>query len=164
MIFALDIATVTGCCDGKIGSDPRIWTWDLRDCREVFARNNSWENRLTLFSSFLDAYFANVPKDDLAVIYEAPMPLSGMMQAGAREETVALWRGAIGVLVAKCGRSDVPVEGHYASTIRKAVLGWGRNPDPKVPVKTAVCRAVNAFGVRHKDGRELNHDEADAWV
>lgn len=164
IIFALDLATETGCCDGELGAgDPRLWTWLLTDGGHTIGA------RLAKLRRFLELYFIKHPCD--AVVYEAPLPISAMSKMGTSEETQTMLRGAVGILLAACHCYKKPVTGVQVQDARGSVLGWRRNTGSGVLVekkgrlprdedtKERVMREVRLFGVNPE-----NDNEADAWV
>lgn len=150
MILALDLATQCGCCHGGAAGKPRLWTWDLRDGGPV------WTDKLGMLARFMAEYLDEY-RPNMAV-YELPMPLAPMMERGAREETVALLRGAIGVAVALCSTRGMLVRGVRPGAARKAVLGWSRNTQGNT--KARVFEEVKAL---YRVAPQ-NHNEADAFV
>lgn len=155
MITAFDLATITGVCDGD--SKPRVWTWDLHDAGPPDDR----PHRLGLLSRFIVKYL-DAHKPSL-IVYEAPMPLSAMMQRGSSEETVAFLRGSIGVLEAICGNRNIPVEGVTPQKARQSVLGWYTNKTGE-KTKPRVIREVTMLGLRGIDGEAPSENECDAYV
>lgn len=165
IILGIDLATVTGLCDGEIGTKvPRCWSWFLRDA------GDSRPARLLMLRRFLVKYFETQPCD--LVVYEAPMSLGAMSTMGASEETVALLRGAIGVLELTCEEHGKPVESVPVQDARASVLGWRTNrkgsagtlrlKNGKVREETTkerVMREVNALGIPVD-----NDNTADAFV
>lgn len=100
-IAAFDVATAVGACDGIPGGRPRVFTWFLDDAGPSRALKLCYLRRL------LDEYFSSVHVD--AVYYEQPVNLRVLMKIGATEETVALLRGAVGVLEASAAHAGVRV-------------------------------------------------------
>lgn len=165
IIFGVDLATVTGCCDGEVGiKNPRLWSWWLADA------GDSRPARLLMLRRFLVKYFETQPCD--LVVYEAAMPIAVMVKMGATDDTVALLRGTVGVLEMTCEEHGKPVEAVPIQDARASVLGWRTNRkgsgetvrlrNGKVREETTkdrVIREVKALGV---DCR--NEHEADAAV
>lgn len=150
MIAAFDVATDTGGCDGAPGGKPRTWSWHLRDF------GNSRPHRLLGLRNLLVAYFEEAPVD--LVVYEAPLPIAIMNRIGAQDETVALLRGAIGVLEATCAGAGIAVEAVKVQDARQSVLGWRTNKGSKA-TKVVVLQEAVALGAPCE-----THNEADAWV
>ena len=168
-LLALDVATVVGCCDGAIGGEPRLWSWFLDDAGPLRGA------RLHALAGFLDRYFAQQPCD--GVVYEAPLGLGAMHRIGAQEATVALLRGAVGVVEERCYAHNKPVADLPAQAARESVLGWRthrkgqgvvvkrRKPVAGKPdvrdetVKERIMREVALYAVA-----PMNDNEADAFV
>jgi hypothetical protein len=166
IILALDLATITGACDG-IAETPRLWSWHLADGGE------SRPQRLLHLAKFLRKYFTDCPCD--GVVYEAPMPL-GILNSGPKfnkitgaEETktfklseanVMFARGAMGVLEMTACEFGKPVESFPVQAARKAVLGHARNPHKDTKVKDWVVHEVTKI---HRVDAETDN-ECDAWV
>ena len=156
VILGLDIATITGCCDGAVGGTPRIWSWHLKD------GGASRPDRFLHLAKLLRNYFKTQPCS--AVVYELPMPL-GMMgnkkdnRIMMSEANVAFARGAIGVVEMTCAEFGKPVEGVSVMDARQSVLGWRTNRDKSIKTKDRVMRDVRALGY-HADG----DNESDSVV
>ena len=156
IVLALDIATITGCCDGKVGGTPRIWSWHLKDGGE------SRPDRFLHLAKLLRRYFQTQPCS--AVVYESPMPI-GMIASKTdkrvmmSEANVAFARGAIGVVEMTCAEFGKPVEGVSVMDARQSVLGWRTNRDKSIKTKDRVMRDVRALGY-HADG----DNESDSVV
>lgn len=152
-LLALDVATVVGCCDGKPGERPRLWTWDLRDAGDTRPL------RFLALHRLLHTYFAEWACD--GVVYEAPMPVGAMYSAGAHAATVLMTHGAIGVVELACASHDKPVEGFPVGRMRGAVLGWGRNEvrHSGIETKERVMKGVRLLGADPEDD-----NQADAFV
>lgn len=156
IIAAFDLATVTGVCDGTVGSKPRLFSWYLAD------GGPSRPARLAELHRFLGRYFAKEPCD--GVVYEAPMPL-GMLTSKKdkrvmmSEANVAFARGAIGVLEATCHEFKKPVEALGVMDARACVLGWRTNRTSE-KTKARVVREARILGAKDAE----NDNETDAWV
>lgn len=100
-IVGLDIATSCGGADGRPGSKPRCFTWDMRKAEE------GRPARLAMLMAYAVRYFAENKVD--AVYYEAGMRMQAALEIGTNDETFALLRGAIGVIEACAYRARVPI-------------------------------------------------------
>jgi len=157
-VAAFDIATATGACDGVVGATPRVWTWYLDDAGKHRA------HKLCYFRRLLDMYFAERSVD--AVYYEQPVNLRVMMKIGATEDTIALLRGAIGVIESSAVHAGIqtvePVNLHAA---REALTGqrtFPRVKKGKRSVSTAkgvITKTAELMGVN-----VATDHEADAYA
>lgn len=151
IVAAFDIATATGCVDGPVGGEPRLWSWFLRDA------GDDRPARLAQLQSFLEAYFQQEPCD--AVVYEEPLKIAAM---GAKmmmsEDTVTFLRAAIGILEATAFRNGKEIMSVGVQSARRAVLGWSANKTGE-DTKRRVVREVKALGIDVQ-----NDNEADAYV
>lgn len=152
ILLALDIATVTGCCDGTIGGDPRVWSWFLED------GGPSRPQRFRHFAGFLRRYFADHPCD--GVVYEQPLNLAILARIGAQEATVAFLRGSIGVLELICEEHGKPVRPISVQDARQGVLGWRTNKTSH-KTKNRVVDEVKLLGCEVED--EHQADAAVLW-
>lgn len=153
-IVAFDIATATGCCHGRVGSVPLLWTWNLD--HDGKAR----PLRLRYLMRALRTYFAGNEVD--AVYYEEPTGLRAMMEIGASEYTIAMLRGAIGVLEAVAIDSEIPIiRAIPVQDAREALTGQRTfsKVAGKSTAKDAVMRTVKMLGVKAE-----NDHEADAYA
>ena len=168
ILVAFDLATVVGCCDGRIGGEPRLFSWYLDDA------GPGRPARLHHLAEFLNRYFQKEPCD--GVVYEAPMPV-GMIGEPARqrimlsEANVALARGLIGVLEERCYAHGLQVAPVPVQAARVSVLGWRTNRGGGRVVakrdgstrdettKERVLREVRLLGPTPD-----NDNEADAYV
>ena len=153
-IAAFDIATATGVCHGHPGSVPAVWTWWLDDC------GKSRPYRLCYLRRLLDNYFASTEID--AVYYEQPVNIRAMMRIGATEETIALLRGAVGVLESAAIHAGIQtVEAVSVQDARQALTGQRTfsKVAGKSTAKTAVMQWAKVLGVDTK-----NDHEADAYA
>lgn len=156
IILALDIATATGCCDGSVGEEARVWSWFLRDGGE------GRPERFLHLAKLLRKYFQTQPCS--AVVYELPMPI-GMIankkdkRVMMSEANVAFARGAIGVVEMTCAEFDKPVEGVSVMDARQSVLGWRINRDKSIATKNRVQRDVRLLGIKAE-----SDNESDSYV
>jgi len=147
ILTALDIATSTGVCIGEVGKRPLLETWNLRD---------GGLSRPQRLRCLMEALFKHMSTFGAhTVVYEAPVPLSFMMKMGASEDTIAMLRGAIGVVEAVCSPN---VEALPAPKARHSVLGWYVNKSGK-NTKRMVVAGVRALGFDPQDD-----NQADAYV
>lgn len=156
IILAVDIATATGCCDGQVGGNPRVWSWYLRDGGETRP------DRFLHMARLLRNYFKTQPCS--AVVYELPMPLGMIANKKDKrimmsEANVAFARGAIGVVEMTCAEFNKPVEGVAVMDARQSVLGWRTNRDKSIKTKDRVERDVASLGIKAE-----SDNECDAYV
>lgn len=158
LIAAFDLATVTGCADGRAGDrNPRLWSWDLHDGGDDRPR------KLAYLRRFLDAYFAETQVDE--VIYELPMnigTIASMMKRGifvTSEDVLMMLRGLIGVLEASAAHHGLPVRGIDVKDARKHLTGQRTFPDGTA--KQATLRACRALGWPAETDNES--DAAALW-
>lgn len=162
LIVAFDIATLTGCADGRTGARPRSWSWDLADAGKARPA------RLAMLRDYADRYFAEHKPD--CVFYEKGLPIAalfaqvakGGMQAafrmGATDETIGFLRGAIGVLEASASKARIPyIEGVDVQAARRSLTGIGRFP--KGEGKDIVFEFCRRLG-----WNPANMDESDAMA
>jgi hypothetical protein len=154
VIAAFDVATATGVCQGVPGGVPAVWTWHLSD------GGKSRAYRLCYLRRLCDKYFHSTEID--AVYYEEPVNLRVMMKIGATDETIALLRGAVGVLEACAIHAGIQtVEAVPVQKARRALTGQGTYSriQGKSMAKEAVMRTVKMLGVEAK-----NDNEADSYA
>lgn len=148
LICGMDIATSCGCAHGTADQKPRAWTWNLRDA------GKDRHAKLALLMRHCERYFAENPVD--ALFYERGLSLAAAMEIGMSDDTMALLRGAIGVVEACAARAGVPrIEGVGVQTARSQFLGAGRIP--KGQGKVLVRERCRVLG-----WQVVNDDEADA--
>jgi hypothetical protein len=153
-IAAFDIATAVGACDGLVGARPRVWTWWLDDA------GKSRPIKLCYFRRLLDEYFSSVHVD--AVYYEAPMNLRAMMSMGTSDDTIALLRGAVGVIESCAAHHGVQViESVPVQDARQALTG--KRTFAKVKGKNAAKEAIMATARMMGVDVATDH-EADAYA
>jgi hypothetical protein len=153
-IAAFDIASAVGCCDGIPGAVPRVWTWWLTDSGDSRAL------KLCYFRRLLDEYFSSVHVD--AVYYEQPMNLRAMMSMGTSEDTIALLRGAIGVIESSAVHHGVQiVEAVNVQDARQALTGKRtfKRVKGKSTAKDAIMDTARMLGVE-----VATEHEADAFA
>ncbi len=153
-IAAFDIATATGVCDGNPGSRPRCFTWFMSDAGDLRPF------KLCYFRNLLDEYFKyhNIS----AVYYEAPLNIRTLMTIGASDDTVALLRGAVGVLESCAVHAGIEVvEAVPVQTARKTLTGHGtfKRIKGKSAAKDAIMAAAGLRGVH-----VTTDHEADAYA
>lgn len=147
MIAAFDLASVTGVCFGE--TTPTVATWKLIGEQRPAKLRHLHDLTTLLFKQIRPTL----------VVYEAPLPLVVMARVGARDETIALLRGAIGVLELLCAVNELPVQALSVQDARESVLGW-RTHRGAGKTKDKVIRHVTAFyGITPQ-----NDNEADAFV
>lgn len=133
LVAAFDIATLTGCADGRSGGRPRPWSWNLADA------GKSRPVRFAMLRDYADRYFAECRPD--CVFYEKGLPIAALfaqvgkmgMQAafrmGATDETIGFLRGAIGIIEASAAKAKIPhIEGLDVQVARRYLTGPGRLP------------------------------------
>ena len=162
-IAAFDLATATGCADGRPGDKrPRLWSWYLDDAGSERAP------KLGLLWRFCDAYFLQQkeqgqPVDE--VVYEKPLGIAviaSMMAKGqyrTSEEVLATLRGSIGVLEACAAHHGIKVRGMDIKDARKHLTGQRTFPDGNA--KRATMRAAGALGWDPQNDNE--GDAAALW-
>ena len=148
LITGMDIATSCGVADGCPDSKPRVWTWRLSDYGK--ARTD----KLSALMRYCERYFADNRVD--ALFYERGLSLAAAMDIGMSDDTMALLRGAIGVVEACAARAGVPrIEGVGVQEARRHLLGSGRIP--RGQGKAMVRERCRVLG-----WRTANDDESDA--
>jgi hypothetical protein len=149
LITGMDIATSCGVADGCPGDNkPRAFTWDLR------AHGKARTDKLAALMRYCERYFSENRVD--ALFYERGLPLAVAMKIGMSDDTMALLRGAIGIVEACASRAGVPrIEGIGVQEARRRLLGPGRIPagEGKDLVRDR-CRVLG--------WKVSNDDEADA--
>jgi hypothetical protein len=154
-IAAFDVATATGVCDGACGGTPRVFTWYLDDAGKERAR------KLCYFRRLLDKYFAENHAIE-AVYYEAPVNIRAMMRIGATDETIALLRGAVGVLESCAVHAGIQcVEPVPVQNARDALTGQRtfKRVNGKSTAKDAIIGTAKTMGVKVE-----NEHEADSFA
>jgi len=147
IIAGFDIAKSCGCADGAVGGKPRAWTWSLhvKDGRPA---------RLALLRDFCDRYFAENPID--ALFYERGLGIAVAMEIGMSDDTIAMLRGAIGVVEACAAKARIPrIQPVGVQEARRHLLGPGRIP--RGEGKRLVRDRCDVLGWQTK-----NDDESDA--
>lgn len=120
-IAAFDIATSTGGADGYPSRKPRCFSWDLRTA------GPQRPAKLALLRYYCDRYFAENKVD--AMFYEKGLGIAAAMEIGMSDDTMALLRGAIGVVESCAAHAKVPlIEAVGVQDARRALLGPGRIP------------------------------------
>ena len=120
LIAAFDIATQTGCADGRAGGKPRVWHWSMKDAGTRPAK-------LARLRYYCDRYFSETKVD--ALFYERGLGIAAAMEIGMSDDTMALLRGAIGVVESCAAHAKVPlIEAVGVQDARRALLGPGRIP------------------------------------
>jgi hypothetical protein len=147
LVAAFDIATSTGCADGPTNGRPRCWTWSLK-------RPIGRPAKLALLRDYTDRYFAENRPD--AVFYERGLSLAVAMEIGMSDDTMALLRGAIGVVEASAAKAVIPhIQDVGVQEARRYLLGPGRIP--KGEGKALVQERCRVLG-----WEAVNDDESDA--
>lgn len=148
LICGMDIATSCGVAHGSPNDRPKAWTWRLSDY------GKSRTDKLSALMRYCERYFATYRVD--AMFYERGLSLAAAMEIGMSDDTMALLRGAIGVVEACAARAGVPrIEGVGVQTARSQFLGAGRIP--KGQGKVLVRERCRILG-----WKVANDDEADA--
>jgi hypothetical protein len=149
IIAAFDIATSTGCADGPANGRPRCWTWSLK-------RPVGRPAKLAMLRDYADRYFAENRPD--AVFYERGLGIAAAMEIGMSDDTMALLRGAIGIIEASAAKARIPhIQDVGVQEARRYLLGPGRIP--KGQGKALVRERCRVLGWKVSDA---NDDEADA--
>jgi hypothetical protein len=147
MVAAFDIATSTGCADGPANGRPRCWTWSLK-------RPVGRPAKLALLRDYADRYFAENRPD--AVFYERGLGIAAAMEIGMSDDTMALLRGAIGIIEASAAKARIPhIQDVGVQEARRYLLGPGRIP--KGQGKALVRERCCVLG-----WKPTNDDESDA--
>lgn len=148
LIAAFDIATSTGGADGRSGDKPRAWTWNLDKA------GKGRPQRLAYLRDYCDRYFTETRPD--CVFYERGLGLAAAFEIGMSDDTMALLRGAIGVLEASAAKAKIPhIQPVGVQEARRYLLGPGRIP--KGEGKALVRERCRVMG-----WPVANDDEADA--
>lgn len=156
LVTTFDVATQVGAAHGSVGDPkPRLWTWCLID------GGAERHQRLAYFDRYLQAYFAEYHPD--VVAFEKPLgiaAIAAMMNKGkflTSEDTLALLRGALGILEARASAAGVPqIIGIDIKSARGHLVGQRTFPKGQ-DAKAATMRAAMALGWEPE-----NNDEADA--
>lgn len=147
LIAAFDIATQTGAADGFANGKPRCWHWSLKAA-------GSRPAKLAQLRYYCDRYFAETKVD--ALFYEKGLGIAAAMEIGMSDDTMALLRGAIGVVEACAAHANIPrIEAVGVQEARRYLLGAGRIP--RGEGKKLVRERVRMMG-----WAAANDDEADA--
>ena len=148
LIAAFDIATVTGAADGDSNGKPRCWSWNLK------LAGDSRPLKLAMLRDYTDRYLAENKPD--AVFYERGLGLAAAMEIGMSDDTMALLRGAIGVVESCAAAARIKrIEAIGVQDARRHLLGPGRIP--KGEGKRMVMERCRMLGWAPK-----NTDESDA--
>ncbi len=148
LVAAFDIATVTGAADGDPKGKPRCWSWNLREA------GDSRPLKLAMLRDYTDRYLAETKPD--AVFYERGLRLAAAMEIGMSDDTMALLRGAIGVVESCAATARIKrIEAIGVQDARRHLLGPGRIP--KGQGKKLVFDRCCVLGWTPK-----NRDESDA--
>jgi len=143
-----DIATSCGCAHGAPDGKPRLWTWNLAN------HGKARTDKLAALMRYCERYFATYRVD--ALFYERGLSLAAAMEIGMSDDTMALLRGAIGVVEACAARAGVPrIEAVGVQEARRHLLGPGRIP--RGQGKAMVRERCRVLG-----WRTANDDESDA--
>jgi hypothetical protein len=146
LIFALDIASNMGICEGVAGERPRLYSERLvkehdneDDC---FARAIKWVKRRTDLD--LPDY----------VFIEAPIPAVAM-QGRTNANAVAMLWGLAACIAGTFRARNIPVRRCNIQAVRKRFIGHGNLKGDEAKRQTvALCRALG--------WDPPNHDSADA--
>jgi hypothetical protein len=152
-ILALDIASRTGVCWGRLGDTPRFMTVPFTRGGEASSIDGCWEaaSRVIIWASD----FTRVEKIDRIVI-EAPIPERALgHNTNAWATMLKMFMiGAMGGAL-KC--RDIPVRDANIGAVRAFMLGRGNGHAKKEIAKPAVMRVCKALGWSPQD-----YDQADA--
>lgn len=132
-ILALDLATVTGWCIGRIGERPRFGTWRLKskdDEPERASRNLGCRLRDILSVESIDV-----------IAYEAAISAGGVIRMGSASRTADMLLQLPGAVQAVAGCYGVFTTKKHVQSVRKAFLGVARPEFPKEAV-IAHCRSL----------------------
>jgi hypothetical protein len=154
-IACFDVATTTGCCDGRVGDKPRYWNWDLRDGGE------GRPQRLLHLWNFLGAYLIENKVD--RVFVEAPLNIGVMASMnrkdddtgeyskfkGVSDEVLQFLRGGIAIVELAAAAHQIPVDWWPVQSARKAVIG--RATFPRHTAKREVMKYVRLLGYEPDD-------------
>lgn len=142
LILALDVASTTGCAEGRPGEKPRTWKWQLGK-----AGATRRERLFTLLSHLSEHIAVSKPK---IIVIEAPMSLHGV-------EVTMLLFGAVGVCEAVAhGRGVNDVMLANVQTVRRYFIDRARFKQAN-DGKKAVMAKCQALGWNPQ-----GFDEADA--
>lgn len=144
LIMTLDLATRTGFCIGRAGAKPRFGVWRLKTPEDGPRRAGR-----NLGCRLRDEFAFERP--DLVVV-EAAMNPAAMHAAGNSHRTVTLLTRLQGAVDAACGMYGIRQKDANVQSVRAAVLGHGRPPDPK----GTVVAYVNSIGFNTKDDNEAD--------
>jgi hypothetical protein len=160
MIFALDIATVTGFCFGPVGAHPPLLQWGMRDFSRKEASNGEV---VALFRGWF-AQRCYYLKPTL-VLFESPyIPTGDKPGGGARMNPFVLRRllGMTGAVEAVCWELQIECRESVSAAFTKYVTGKGqyKSRDEK---KAAVIAACRWYGI--EVGTDDNQADAAAlWL
>ncbi len=152
-IAAFDIASITGVCLGCPGDKPIVASLNLK------AAGTARPRQLFYFSEQLRKIFERYETDQ--VRYEAPLNIRVLMKIGAHDDTVAMLRGAIGVLEAEAARAGIEDIGSFdMHEARRHLTGFSTFPrvKGKTVAKAKVWQAAKMLGVVCQD-----YDQSDAF-
>ncbi len=157
LILALDIATKTGVCEGRVGEAPRFYSLrfarDGEDHEEAFARALRW---------IVERFQVDRPD---AVCVEAPVnpapimgrvdPETGRLGLSTNPDTTIRLMGLWAVLAAAAKVKGVRYFRVHVQTARKAFVGAGNLKGPEGKRRSfEMCKAIG-WGPN-------NRDESDA--
>jgi hypothetical protein len=118
-VAGFDLASNVGAADGEPSGKPRTWSWNLGK------PGVSRPEKLGRLLRYAERYFSEYRPD--ALFYEKGLPLGAAFQIGMSEDTVALLRGAIGILEACAARAGVArIEGVEVQKARRHLVGRER--------------------------------------
>jgi hypothetical protein len=162
LVAAFDIATLTGCADGRSGGRPRSWSWDLASAGKARPA------RFALLRDYADRYMVEHKPD--CVFYEKGLPIAALFaqvnkfglnaafRMGATDETIGFLRGAIGIIEASAAKARIPyIEGIDVQSARRFLTGQGKFP--KGEGKDIVFDFCRRLG-----WNPANTDESDAMA
>ena len=152
-ILALDLASKTGVCFGRVGETPRFTTVNFTREGEAASIDGCWEaaSRVIVWASD----FTKVEQIDRVVI-EAPIPERALgHQTNAWSTMLKFF--IIGTMGGALKCRQIPVSAANIGQVRKHCLGFGNSRLPKEQAKPAIMTVCKALGFNPK-----NHDESDA--
>ena len=126
-ILALDIASQTGCCEGRVGETPRFSTMRFArkddEHEDVFLRALDWfDEKLSV--SKPDWVYVEAPVNPAAFLGEYD-PSKGRVTMTSNPDTTIRLIGLWAVIAATAKLQQIPYRRAHVSTARKAFLGVG---------------------------------------
>jgi hypothetical protein len=153
VLLALDVASQTGCCWGRVGEDPRFMTVRFTRDGEAASIDGCWEAAARVIQWAAD--FTKVEQIDRVVI-EGPIPERELGHATNAWSTM-LKMFIIGTMGGALKCRGIAVRDANIGAVRAHVLGRGFGHARKEVAKPAVMAVCKALGWAPK-----NNDESDA--